>query len=418
MLGTRSVGITLLFWLAGALYTVAGTHLSIEFGLNTPRYDFEGVEQGIPRSGGTLNYLQYVYAWPAYRPRSRTVLLITCVFAMAYIVLGNMAGNCLIFGIRILEAANVPGTNSAVRGIAVGAATFACGIHAFSRRGGIYLGNIFAIVKVLMLLMIIIAGICAWSGAFHTKTYAIENMTANYAFSSPSTDSYGYVKAFLAVVFAWSGFDQPNYVLGEIGRPRRKFPIGTAIGVAIVCFLYLLVNVAYMVVVPKEAQLNPNNNVALLFFQLTFGAVSDNPVLPNRILAAFMAISSFGNIVVMTFTAARVKQEIAKEGILPFAKFFGQTRNYSLGRILLWLQKPSHTSLNRTFHRLWTQPWLDTKHHSQETPFGALFLHWVFTLIMILATIGLGPRCVWSSRKPLLLHYRRHLWFPERVWYA
>jgi L-asparagine transporter-like permease len=131
---------------------------------------------------------------------------------MAYIVLGNMAGNCLIFGIRILEAANVPGTNSAVRGIAVGAATFACGIHAFSRRGGIYLGNAFAIVKVLMLLMIIIAGICAWSGAFHTKTYAIENMTANYAFSSPSTDSYGYVKAFLAVVFAWNGFDQPNYV--------------------------------------------------------------------------------------------------------------------------------------------------------------------------------------------------------------
>lgn len=63
-----------------------------------------------------------------------------------------------------------------------------------------------------------------------------------------------------------------------------------------------------MVVVPKEAQLNPNNNVALLFFQLTFGAVSDNPVLPNRILAAFMAISSFGNIIVMTFTAARGKQ--------------------------------------------------------------------------------------------------------------
>jgi hypothetical protein len=57
MLGTRSVGITLLFWLAGALYTVAGTHLNIEFGLNTPRYNFEGVEQGIPRSGGTLNYV-------------------------------------------------------------------------------------------------------------------------------------------------------------------------------------------------------------------------------------------------------------------------------------------------------------------------------------------------------------------------
>jgi hypothetical protein len=57
MRGTRSVGITLLFWLAGAVYTIAGTHLNIEFGLSTPRHKFEGVEQGIPRSGGTLNYV-------------------------------------------------------------------------------------------------------------------------------------------------------------------------------------------------------------------------------------------------------------------------------------------------------------------------------------------------------------------------
>jgi hypothetical protein len=40
------------------MYTVAGTHLNIEFGLSTPRYEFEGIEQGIPRSGGTLNYVR------------------------------------------------------------------------------------------------------------------------------------------------------------------------------------------------------------------------------------------------------------------------------------------------------------------------------------------------------------------------
>lgn len=59
--GTGSVGIALLFWLAGAIYTIAGTHLNIEFGLATPRHVFEGVEQGIPRSGGTLNYVGFEY---------------------------------------------------------------------------------------------------------------------------------------------------------------------------------------------------------------------------------------------------------------------------------------------------------------------------------------------------------------------
>jgi amino acid permease len=131
---------------------------------------------------------------------------------MAYIILGNMAGNCLIFGIRILQAANVPVTPHAVRGIAVAVATFACGIHIVSRRGGIWLGNLFAIIKVLMLLMMIVTGICAWHGVFKTKTYVDENMAVSHAFADPAQDSYGYVSAFLAVIFAWSGFDQPNYV--------------------------------------------------------------------------------------------------------------------------------------------------------------------------------------------------------------
>lgn len=55
--GTGSVGITLLFWAAGAVYTIAGVYLSVEFGLTTPRHVFEGIKQGIPRSGGTLNYV-------------------------------------------------------------------------------------------------------------------------------------------------------------------------------------------------------------------------------------------------------------------------------------------------------------------------------------------------------------------------
>jgi hypothetical protein len=210
MIGTGSVGISLFLWLAGGLYTIAGTYMYIEFGLTIPRYVFNGVDQGIPRSGGTLNYLQYTFPRLAYRPG--TFLLITCLFGVSYIIIGNMAGNSLVFGIRTLEAANVSVTNGAVRAIAVGATTFACGIHVISRRGGIWLSNVLAAIKILILLLIVITGICAWAGAFKTKVYASDNMTASAAFADPSRDSYGYVKAFLAIIFAWTGFDQPNYV--------------------------------------------------------------------------------------------------------------------------------------------------------------------------------------------------------------
>ena len=74
------------------------------------------------------------------------------------------------------------------------------------------MSNAFALVKVMMLLLIIITGICAWAGAFDTQTYASQNMAVNNSFVDGSDDSYGYTKAFLSVLFAWSGFDQPNYV--------------------------------------------------------------------------------------------------------------------------------------------------------------------------------------------------------------
>jgi hypothetical protein len=60
--GTGSVGVTLLFWFAGAVFTIAGAYMIIEFGLTIPRYFLDGREQGIPRSGGTLNYVSSVYS--------------------------------------------------------------------------------------------------------------------------------------------------------------------------------------------------------------------------------------------------------------------------------------------------------------------------------------------------------------------
>ncbi|OCL12418.1 amino acid transporter [Glonium stellatum] len=392
MRGTRSVGITLLFWLCGAIYTLAGTHLHIEYGLTTPRYEFEGVEQGIPRSGGALNYLQYVFKKPAYR--HKTVALSACVYGLTFILLGNMSGNCIVFAIRTFQAADIPASNGPVRGLAIGIATLACFVHAFSRRGGIWLGNLLAFIKVLILLLIIVTGICAYAGVFHTRARdtASDNLSTKHAFADAASDPYGYAQAFLAIIFAYAGFEQPNSVLSEIGRPRTKFPWGTSISVGIVCLLYMGVNLIYMIVVPRSVQIDSQYNVALEFFQETFGTLGNNK--PQRILSAFMAISSLGNIIVMTFTAARIKQEIAKEGILPWSKIFGQSIDLSIGRFLNWCNRTP--VIARPLYFILHFSWLDPKEHSQETPVGALFLHWLFTVVLILATVGQSPADAYS----------------------
>lgn len=57
MHATRSVGITLLFWLFGALTALAGTVLYIEFGLSIPRHLIDGKKEPVVRNGGDLNYV-------------------------------------------------------------------------------------------------------------------------------------------------------------------------------------------------------------------------------------------------------------------------------------------------------------------------------------------------------------------------
>jgi L-asparagine transporter-like permease len=149
---------------------------------------------------------------PAYRPPS-TFLLVTSMFGVSYIIFGNMASNCLVFGIRVLEAANIADPSKwAVIGIAISVATAACMIHAVSRTFGIFLGNLLAAIKVLILTTMIVVGITAWAGGFKTTTYATANMAAEYSFASISHNPNNQVSAFLSVLFAYSGFDQPNYV--------------------------------------------------------------------------------------------------------------------------------------------------------------------------------------------------------------
>lgn len=157
-----------------------------------------------------------------------------------------------------------------------------------------------------------------------------------------------------------------------------------------------------MVVVPKCAQMQSpgKTSVAEQFFDLTYGRYSFQPsicslVAPTsgsanqgyRIFAAFVAISSLGNVIVMTYTAARVKQEIAKNGIIPCAKFFAHNSDVSIGHVLKWLQRK--TTWFRSITRF---QWLSPEEHMEKTPVGALFLHELFSIILICVTLQLSSQ--------------------------
>lgn len=141
-----------------------------------------------------------------------------------------------------------------------------------------------------------------------------------------------------------------------------------------------------MAVVPAAAQKNKDlGSVAQQFFENTFGAFSSDPAFTGRrVFNVFLALSSFGNIVGTTYTAARMKQEIAKQGFIPKAKWFANNADVSLGRLLKRLE-PIGIKV----------PFLTPDHHSESTPVGALALHFLSSLVLILATYNLSPEDAW-----------------------
>lgn len=202
----------------------------LELGLSLPKFEVpdrdttdSGREndtkmQSVPRNGGEKNYLEHIYVSPKVRT--------TCMYAFMFVILGNPSGNAIACGIYIKEAAGIEGHDSAVRGLAVASLTLPCLLHALWRRGGIFLINLLAFLKVLILLAIIVIGFAASAGAsfghgpVHGQTInpTTHELTSNFeihsSFTNASRNTANYASSMLFIVNAYSGYKQPFYVSG------------------------------------------------------------------------------------------------------------------------------------------------------------------------------------------------------------
>lgn len=340
----------------------------------------------MPRSGGEKNYVRLaVYTHVENHTNSEKLefifsspkFLVTCMYGIVFILLGNLSGNAISFGHYVMLAADRPDAARAdIIGIAIGALSAAILLHVCSRRGGIIVNNLFTVVKVLILLSIIVMGFIKAGGRrLGGAPKATENFSPQESFSSGKRNVADYADSFLYVIYAFSGFQQPFYVLSEVSKPRKVFPKYTLIAMCIAMTLFVLVNIAYFCAVPRDMQLHNPEDMAALFFGQMFG----NDV-AKRVMAAFVAFSIFGNIVVMTFTASRVKQEIAKEGILPCSLFFatGHTTPYA------WLKARWQSGSSYA-----VAP--SRNEHLEQSPIAALGLHWITSVVLIAVTSMLDP---------------------------
>ncbi|KAF2718141.1 putative methionine permease [Polychaeton citri CBS 116435] len=313
-----SVGLALFLWVAGMLIAAAGMAVYLEFGT------------AIPKNGGEKNYLEYVFRRPKF---------IATGFYTGYVILLGWAGsNSVVFGEYILNAAQIEVGRWNQRGIGLACITSAFLIHGLALKWGLRLQNLLGIIKLVIILIIVVSGWAALGGALKIeKPHNFDN-----AFEGTTGSAYGVVTALYNVIWSYIGYSNANYALSETKNPVKTLKFAAPLALGSVSVLYMLCNIAYFAAVPKEEILSSGRILAASFFRNVFGKQAE------RALSVFVALSAFGNVLSVIFSQGRLVQELGREGILPFSRFWASNRPFN-------------------------------------APLAGLFEHWVVSVIIMLA---------------------------------
>ncbi|KAF8549883.1 amino acid transporter [Imleria badia] len=305
---THSVGASLMVWLASGLLAWTGASSFAELG------------SSIPLDGGPQAYLAYAYgplvsylfAWTAIsalNPGSNAA--ISLIFA-EYL-------NRLMWHITRDQVSPDSIPQWSIKLTAVIAVVLVAVICMATRNMGARASVVFTTIKI----SITVLGLVQLARGRASESFG------EPLFDDSSKSPSAYSLALYSGLWAFGGWDQANYVGGEMHNPQKNIPRAIHISMAVVCTLFLLANVSYLVVLDK-ATVGSSNAVALDFGRALFGPIG------GVVFAVCVAVSCFGALNGSTFTSARLIRAAGREGYLPamFGKL-NKSRKTPMNAILL-----------------------------------------------------------------------------------
>ncbi|MDP3910958.1 MAG: amino acid permease [Gemmatimonadales bacterium] len=247
-----------------------------------------------PRAGG-----KYVYAREAFGPKAGFVVgwveglaIYTAAIAAFGVVTGEFVGRIAGWPVGL------------TRWIGVGAVALFIGINLVGVASGRWVQNVVTAAKVLALGGVVVMGFAAgdgagWSGALPTAP------TGTALFAALAV-------AFQSVIWSYYGYVDAAKIAEEVIEPERSLPRVFLIGIALVTALYLLLNAAFLHVLPFE-QIAASELVAGDVAAVIVGPGAGSMI---AILALLVVLASLnGNI----FVTPRVIFGLAREGLGPRA---------------------------------------------------------------------------------------------------
>lgn len=273
----RTAELTLAVWVLGGGIAMAGALIFAELGARRPL------------AGGGYVYLRdaygrlpaFLYAW--------TLLLVIATGAIAAVAVTFASYTAALLGLG--TAARLP--------LAIGAILLLSAISYVGVRPGAITQNVLTVLKLGAVAILIGAGL--------TLTPALP-VTEPLPPLPGREIVLSFGAALVPVLFAFGGWQQTNFVAEELIEPERTLPRALLGGVALVVAVYLLANLAYLRTLGVTGLAGSGAPAAD-----AMGALLGPG--GRGVIAAGIAISTFGFLNLVILVSPRVYQAMAHDGL-------------------------------------------------------------------------------------------------------
>jgi APA family basic amino acid/polyamine antiporter len=296
-----SAGWILLAWITGGLLTMAGALTYAELGA------------ALPDAGG-----QYVYLREAYG--SMAGFLFGWILFLVYMT-GGIAGLALAFAeyfgrlfpdlsvqstlfstsIKIWGGVTLPFRLSAGQLVGVAVIVILSGINYVGVSFGKAIQNLLTTLKIGVMLVLITLGFSLGKGTFPT----LKLWSPDWEFG-PLIMGFGV--ALVAVTWAFDGWNNVNFVAGEIKNPRRNLPLALILGTLLTTVLYVLTNLVYLYALPVRDMIGVVR-IAEHTTSALFGTST------GVLISTVVLVSVFGSLNGSILTGPRVYYAMARDGL-------------------------------------------------------------------------------------------------------
>jgi L-asparagine transporter-like permease len=224
------------------------------------------------------------------------------MIAVQIVLLGFTASNCIIFSEYVLFAFDKNASAFTQKALAVGLLTSVILIHGCFRKTGIFVQNVLGYLKLALITFMVLTSL--FVVLFKSRERSQSLLTSHKAISTSdyfwggSVWDWGTIStALFKVFYSYSGLQNVNNVMNEVKNPVKTLKSAATAALLTALILYLLVNVAYFLIVPMDEIKESGELIAALFFEKVFGKRLGKTILPLTI-----ATSAFGNVMVVTFS--------------------------------------------------------------------------------------------------------------------